>query len=107
MLCLGNETRSFCGFWSCTQKALAVKNPPGNVGNERDVSLIPGSGRFPGIGDGNLLQCFCLEHFIDRRAWQVTVHGVTKSWTQLSTPTHPHIYVYIYTVELHSAIKKE
>ena len=37
--------------------ALAVKNPPGNAGNEKDVSSIPGSGRFPGVGNGNLLQC--------------------------------------------------
>ena len=26
----------------------------------------------------------CLENSMDRGAWQATVHGVTKSWTQLS-----------------------
>ena len=30
------------------------------------------------------LQYSCLENPMDREAWQVTVHGVTKSWTQLS-----------------------
>ena len=30
------------------------------------------------------LQYSCLENFIDRGAWWATVHGVTKSWTQLS-----------------------
>ena len=34
-----------------------VKNLPANVG---DVDLIPGSGRSPGEGNGNLLQYSCL-----------------------------------------------
>ena len=32
-------------------------------------------------GNGNPLQYSCLENSTDRRAWQVIVHGVTKSWT--------------------------
>ena len=32
----------------------------------------------------NPLQCSCLNNPIDRGAWWATVHGVTKSWTQLS-----------------------
>ena len=39
---------------------------------------IPGSGRSPGEGKGNLLQCSCLESPMDREAWWATVHGVTK-----------------------------
>ena len=31
-----------------SQVALVVKNPPANTGDTRDVSLIPGSGRFLG-----------------------------------------------------------
>ena len=31
--------------------------------------MIPGSGRSPGGGNGNPLQCPCLEHPMDRRAW--------------------------------------
>ena len=46
-----------------------------------DVSLIPGSGRFPGEGSGYPLQYSCMENFMDREAWQATVHGVTKSQT--------------------------
>ena len=34
-------------------------------------------------GNGNPLQNSCLENPMDREAWQATVHGVTKSWTQL------------------------
>ena len=45
---------------------------------------IPGSGRSPGGGNGNPLQHSCLENPMDRGAWQATVYGVTKSWTQLS-----------------------
>ena len=45
---------------------------------------IPGSGRSPGGRNGNLLQYSCLENSMDRGAWRATVHGVTKSLTQLS-----------------------
>ena len=48
-----------------------------------DQSLIPGSGRFPGVGNGNPLQYSCLENPMDGGAWWATVHGVTKSQTQL------------------------
>ena len=37
-----------------------------------------------GEGNGNPLQYYCLENSMDRRAWQATVHGVTKSWTRLN-----------------------
>ena len=30
---------------------------------------------------------------MDRGSWQATVHGVTKSRTQLSTAQHPDIYI--------------
>ena len=54
-----------------------------NAGNERDAGSIPGSGRSPGVGSGNPLQYSCLENSMDRGAWWVTVHGVTKSRTRL------------------------
>ena len=59
--------------------ALVVKNPPANAGDIREAGLIPGLGRPPGEGHSNTLQYSCLENFVDRRAWQATVHGVTKS----------------------------
>ena len=62
---------------------LVVKNLPVNAGDVRDTGSIPILGRSPGKGNGNPLQYFCLENPIDRRAWQATVHGVTKSWTWL------------------------
>ena len=49
-----------------------------------DPGLIPGSGRSPGKGNGTPLQYSCLENPMDGGAWWATVHGVTKSRTQLS-----------------------
>ena len=58
-----------------------VKNQPANAG---DVSLIPGSGRSPEEGNGNLLQYSCLGNPVDRGVWWAAVHGGHKSQTQLS-----------------------
>ena len=49
-----------------------------------DLGSIPGLGRSPGEGNGNPLQYSRLKNSMDRGAWQATVHGVAKSWTQLS-----------------------
>ena len=59
--------------------ALVVKNPPANAGDTGYLGSIPGLRRFPGVGNGNLLQYSCLEDSMDRGTWQATVHGVTKS----------------------------
>ena len=56
-----------------------VKNPPANTGASRDMGLIPGLGRFPGGGNGKLIQYSCLENPMDRGAWQAAVHGVSES----------------------------
>ena len=63
--------------------------PGGSDGEEStcsvgDLGLIPGSGRSPGEGNGNPLQCSCLENPMDRGALQATVHGIIKSQTRLS-----------------------
>ena len=52
-----------------------VNNLPANAG---DLGLIAGSGRSCGEGSGNPLQYFCLRNLMDRGAWQVTAHEVTK-----------------------------
>ena len=62
---------------------LAVKNPPANAGDIKDVCLNPGLERSPGGGHGNPLQYSCLENLMDRGAWWATVHRVTNSQTQL------------------------
>ena len=53
-----------------------VKNPPANA---EDPGSVPESGTSSGEGNGNPLQYSCLRNPMDREAWQVTVHGVTKS----------------------------
>ena len=51
---------------------------------KRDVGLIPGSGRFPEVGNGNPLQHSCLGNPTDRGTWQAKAHG-SQSQTRLST----------------------
>ena len=44
-----------------------------------DLDLIPGTGRSPGVGNGNALQYSYLENSMDRGArWATTVHGSQK-----------------------------
>ena len=43
-----------------------------------DPSLIPGSGRSPGEGNGNALQRSHLENSMDRGAWELQPMGVTQ-----------------------------
>ena len=70
---------------------LSGKGSDYDTGDKRHTGSIPGLGRFPGEGNGNPLQCSWLGNTLDRGAWQVTVRGVTKSWTRLSTyPLNHH-----------------
>ena len=64
----------FPGGLDSKESACSAENP----------SLIPELGRSPREGNGYPLQYSCLENSMDREAWQATVHGVTKSQTQLS-----------------------
>ena len=71
-LCLLEGALRFMGF------------PGGSAGKESscnagDLGLIPGLGRSPGEGKGYPFQYSGLENSMD-----CIVHGVTKSWTQLS-----------------------
>ena len=79
--------------------SVIVKNLPDNAGDSRDIGLHPGSGRFPGGGNGNSLLYSCLENPTDRGVWSATVHGVTeldmtevtkRVCVQAHTHTHTH-----------------
>ena len=52
-----------------------------SASNAGDLGSIPGLGRSPGEGNGNPLQCSCLENPRDGGAWWATVHGVAESDT--------------------------
>ena len=51
--------------------------------NAGDLGSIPGSGRSPGEGNGNPLQCSCLENSRDEGAWWAAVYGIAQSLTRL------------------------
>ena len=97
---------------------LSNKESACNAGASGAMSLIPGSRCSIGGVNGNSLQYSCLENPMDRRAWQATVHRVTKSQARLkrlsssssvymsilisqftppsSSPTGSVLYVYIF-----------
>ena len=53
-----------------SQVVLVVKKLPAYAGDIRDVGLIPGSGRSPEEGNGNLFHYSCLENPMERGACQ-------------------------------------
>ena len=56
---------TLCGV---SQVALVVKNLPAKAGDPRDVGLIPGLGRCPGVENDNSCQYSCLENSMGRGA---------------------------------------
>ena len=76
----------FVEVYTCVFLVVFLDFPGGSDGkasayNAGDLGSIPGSGRSPGEGNGNPLQCSCLENPTYREAWQATVHGVAESDT--------------------------
>ena len=67
--------------------AQLVKTPPANAEDTRDMGSIPGVVRSTGVGNCNSLQYSCLEMFMDRGAWQATVHWATE---ELDSTEHTH-----------------
>ena len=56
-----SEKNHLSSLW-CFPGCTGVKNLPANVGDVKDACSILGSGRSPGEGNGNPLQCSCLEN---------------------------------------------
>ena len=75
-----------------------MKNPPANIEDTRDTGSIPGLGRSTVLGNGNPLQYSCLENSMGRGTWWAIVHGVTKSWTGLTTDHSAHVQAYTHAV---------
>ena len=81
--------------------ALAIKTLVCQCRKCRDIGLIPGSGKSPGGGHGNLLQYFCLENPMDSGGWWATDQRVTKSQTQLKRlGKHVNTAKYVHLVPL-------
>ena len=91
-----------------SQVVLMVKNLPTKARDSREKISIPGSGRSPGGGHGNPLQCSCLENPTDRKAWRAIVHRVSKSWTRVKRlnymPTYAEASKYILSWRADSTI---
>ena len=64
----------FLSFYYMSVRVVPmVKKLPANAGDIRDGGWLPGSGRSPGGGHGNLLQFSCLETPMDRGTWPAAV----------------------------------
>ena len=78
-----------------------VKNLPVNTGDSRDVGLIPGSGRFLGVGSGSPLQYFSLGKSHGQRSlegyslWSLKESDMTEC---MHTRTHTHTYTHTHSV---------
>ena len=55
-----------------------------NLHAMEETGFDPWVGKIPWTREWQPLPYSCLENSIDRGGWQATVHGVTKSWTQVS-----------------------
>ena len=64
--------------------------PPASAGDTRVAGSIPGSGRFPGVGNIDPCQYYFLENSMDRGARQSAVQWVAKSWMWLKEWTGMH-----------------
>ena len=52
------------------------------LANVADTDLIPWSGIYLGVVNGNSLKYSCLKNSMDIGAWWIIFHGVTKRHTQ-------------------------
>ena len=71
---------------------LSSKEFSCNAGAAGDIGSIPGSGRFPGEGNGNPFQYSHLKNPLDRGAWSSTIHMVSESdMTEATKHTCTHM----------------
>ena len=89
----------------CFTIGSAGKESSCNAGDTGDVDLIPGLGRSSGGGNGNPVQYSCLQNPKDRGVWWVTVHGVARSQTWLSTSMSYWVKKYIVESDVQKSLK--
>ena len=76
---LGVELLGHMQLFSGFPGGVRIKNLPASAGDTRDAGSIPGLGRCPGGGNGNLLEYSCLENPMDRGTWWATDRGVAET----------------------------
>ena len=82
-----------------------VKNPPANAEDARDAGSILGSGSFPEVGNGNLLQYSCLENSTDREAWWAVREVAELDMTEHTYKAH-HTLSFLFSSSLKSGLKQ-
>jgi len=80
--------------------ATVVKNPPADAEDPRHAALISRLGRFPGVGNGNLLQHSCLENSMDRGAWWTKAPWSRKE-ADMTERIHTHAHTHTHTHTLY------
>ena len=89
--CIGLGSRQPFAF--LLRKINGGSDSKESVSNAEDQGLIPGSGRYPGEGNGNALQYWifsCLGNSINRGDWQAQV---LRGHTELDVTALGHAYV--------------
>ena len=80
---------SYCGFFLLHMQVCGLPHLVWKVLFSKCFGWVNGE------GNGNPLQCSCLENPMDGGAWWATVHGVTESRTRLSDFTSLWISEYV------------
>ena len=102
----GRVREGACARWvraralhrACQGFRIPARPPASSVSLDTlDVGLSPVSGKSPKVGNGNPLQCSCLEKSMDRGDELAIVHGVAKSGTQLSMHSHACAHTHTHT----------
>ena len=92
VITLLSRSKSLLISWLQSPSAVILEPPKiksDTVSSAGDTGSIPGLGRSPGEGNGNLLQYSSLENSVDREGWQATVHGVARIRHSLATKPPP------------------
>ena len=73
------------------QGGTMVKNLPASAREIRNTVSVSELGRSSGVGNGNPLQYYCLENFMDRGDWWAKAHGIAKSQIRLYDSAYIHL----------------
>ena len=96
------KSRTRLSDWTELNRSFILGFPSGSAGKETayagGAGLIFGSRRFPGEGNGNLLQFSCLENSMDRETWWLQAMGLQRvNYNWVWAHTHTHILSSVFT----------